>query len=248
MATYKKRIEWLEKAGYLSEAVTGGPEFALVSEGNAQCCQFVHCKDFIQDAIWGTVNQQSFTIYGFGYSTSDKHQPCLDRAKLIVTNSGDPRFRSKIPGCMDFLHQFEDKLGIPHSKFREGANPRGKYQRPGIWCVEGHRRWILSPAMLSMYTLLIRAGFAHKVGDKALDSAKEMIAGKIATPQSQDKARLQQAWDGIQKVLDKGDENIFGWDIKKNYPKEAGYSATHQSLGIVGYTSGAAKGYCTHWK
>lgn len=40
-----------------------------------QCCQFVHCRDFLGDAMVGYKSNRPMSIYGFNYSKSD---PALD--------------------------------------------------------------------------------------------------------------------------------------------------------------------------
>ena len=109
----KKNIHWATcNFGTLSQIMSSGVEFALISEDDYQCSPFCYCKDFIHDAIQGAVNNKPVSIYGFSYSPKSPHQPYLKKAKLLVTNSSDPFLKDKISNCLDFLHQIERHLDM----------------------------------------------------------------------------------------------------------------------------------------
>ena len=121
-------IAWSTKASSgLNQAITSGVEFAMVSADNHQCSPWMYCKDYVQDAIHGRLNNKRNRIYGFCYNPKAVHQPCLTSLKLLVANSSDGTLRKKIPNCMDFLNQIEEHLGISKTVISECAKPPIKY-------------------------------------------------------------------------------------------------------------------------
>jgi hypothetical protein len=112
--------------------------------------------------------------------------------------------------------------------------------------VEGHRRWIISPPMVSFYTLLVRLGFSHKVGSAATETTRGIMDGSIKAYQPVDRSRLTGSWSGIERIMNEGDRKIFGSDMAKNYPASVGANAVH-GLGIMGFSSEYTKTVMPNW-
>lgn len=244
----KRKVVWYSGSASLSQAVHGGIEFAHISREDHQVGPWVFCKDYLQDAIWGTVNKKVASIYGYYFDPKQEQKPTVLRARLLITNSGDTTMRDKVPLCEDFVHQVEDTLGIVmKTTFQECENPPGKYKRSGVWLVEGSRRWVTSPVMLSMYTLLLRTGFVHTLGTPFMETIDAIVKGKIPPYSSVDRSRLTGAVEGIRRILKEGDRNIFHTSAKENYPSKADVGTVHNSMGIMGFTSGVTKSVVPHW-
>jgi hypothetical protein len=244
---YKKKVIWYHKACALDQAISRGVEFAFISRDFKQCCPFVLCKDFLQDAIYNQLYQTKKKIYRFQYNPSVESPICLDRVRLAVANSNDPHFRIRIPHCLDFLNQIEVSLKMGKTKVKECAKPPKKYIQGGVWLFEGSKRWIVSPPMISLYTMLIRLGFTHVQG---LDFWKTLHAindGNLTPYQSEDGERLEESLGGIKRILEEGDRKIFPRDLKVNYPKGIRICDLHNELGICAFSKGYTESLVPVW-
>jgi hypothetical protein len=245
---YKKTVVWSNhNPGCLSQAINSGVEFAMISDDNQQCSPFCYCKDFIQDAFHGAVNNKKASIYGFCYNPSSPHQPSLGKTKLLVTNSSDKKFRDKIESCLDFLHQIERELGMSLTNIRECKDPPRQYKRSGVWYIEANKRWIRSAPMVSMFTLLVRLGFGHQQGKSYKETIQGIIDGKIKAYQQVDGGRLKGAWPGIKRIIRNNDNKIFCRRMSDNYPSQVTTSTVHNNMGIIGFAKGYTKTIMPRW-
>jgi hypothetical protein len=244
----KVKIEWYEKTKHLHQAFYDGIEFAFISTDNRQCTPFAYCKDYLQDTIYSVVNNKNVSIYGFSFDPKLDIHPCLKKVKIVVGNSTDKDLRKKISACKDFINQIEDKLGFRKTSFYECYKPPKKFIRSGIWLTEGSKRWLLSPPMLSMYTLLLRVGFGHEEGKSYKITLDEIAANKKKAYCKADDSRVGDAIQGIYKIIEKGDRYFFCPTMKKNYPASLGTSVLHDDLGICAFSSGTASRHIKDWK
>jgi hypothetical protein len=244
---HKKKIVWYQNHMFLNQAICSGLEFAFVSEDFKQCCPFVLCKDYLQDAIYNQIYKTKKKIFGFQYDPSKESPVCLSKAQLVIANSTDRKLRQKIPACLDFLNQIEKKLKINKTKIRECESPPNKYSAGGVWFFEGSKRWLASPPMISLYTLLIRVGFTHVEGKNYWSTIEDICARKIPPYQYEDFERLKGSIKGIERILDQGDRKIFSSDFKVNYPKGLKINTLHNNLGICAFSEGATKKHVPYW-
>jgi hypothetical protein len=243
-------VHWdkLDASNSLSQAICGGLEFCLVSADNHQCSPLAYCKDYLQDAILGRVRNKKASIYGFTYDPSEPHQPCLDFTKLAFANASDKNLRDKMPALLEFLHQIETKMGfVKKSSVIEVANPPKKYTLGGVWMITASRRWIKSPVLLSMYTLLIRVGLGHKPGRTYTETIEVVTKRKENAYQPVDASRLEHCHNMIHRIIELGDRHIFGKKIADNYPAKVKTIEMHNELGIVGFAIGSAKKHVPKW-
>jgi hypothetical protein len=105
---------------------------------------------------------------------------------------------------------------------------------------------MLSPPMLSLYTLLLRVGFCHTQGEDYAETIKKITGGTVPPYQSNDKSQLSSAQQGIERILKYGYAKIFFKDPKKNYPAIA-TSNMHHHTGICSFSGGASKSHVGHW-
>ena len=115
--------------------------------------------------VFAKIYDKPISNYNFKYDPKEKPKPYLEKIRLLTTNSSNNKFSKKITNSLDFINQLEDILGIKKSILRECNNPPEEYTKSGIWFFEGHKRWINSPPMLSLYSLFIRIGCNHKKGN-----------------------------------------------------------------------------------
>ena len=106
---------------------------------------------------------------------------------------------------------------------------------------------MLSPPMLSMYSLLLRAGFRHKIGKPYTNTIEKLIEGEVKPYQREDAEQLEESKSGIDRIIKYGYARIFYNDPKKNYPGNVEIYNMHENAGIVSFTSGNSKRIQTYW-
>jgi len=243
----KRVITWYLKTTCLHQAIASGLEFAFLSRDNKQCCPFVLCKDYLQDAIYNQIYKTKKKIYGFQYDAAVENPISLTKTRLLIANSSDKNLRDKIVQCIDFINQIEEKLNMPRTKYEECDDPPLKYKAGGVWLFESNRRWLISPPMISMYSLLIRVGMSHTTGKDFWNTINSIQSDGLKSYQYEDTYRLKYSTAGIKRILDEGDREIFYKEIKKNYPKGTKINTLHNDLGICGFSSGATKYIVPYW-
>jgi hypothetical protein len=243
----KIKIEWKPKKSRISQVYSEGLEYAFITKDNKQIHQMVYCKDFLQDAIYALLNNKYVDIYNFIYSPGNDLPLCMDATKVILSHYKDKNFRPKIPACVEFINQIEVLLKMKQTEVFEGSDAPAIYRKAGIWMFVGSKRWMQSPPLISMYTLLLRIGLMHERGTHWRKTIEEMLDGKVSPYQVYDKKQLQNAMPGIEHILRFGDRKLFGGDIKKNYPNKISISEMHNSFGIIGFSEGSPKHHMPTW-
>jgi hypothetical protein len=138
-------------------------------------------------------------------------------------------------------------MHLKPTKVKEVNNPPKQYAKSGIFLTEGSSRWMNSPPMISMYSLLLRCGCAHISGNDCMDTINGIINGKVKAYQRDDASQLKGALPGIELILKLGYRPFFYIDTAKNYPKETYIDTMHNSAGIVGFSSGFSRQICPYW-
>ena len=237
MAKDKVKIEWLDLSQSLSEGVSSGMEFAWCNKSLQQCNVFVHCKDYLQDAVQCHFIGEARSCYGFSYDPKLHPKLSMDRTRILISNPKDPDFRKKIANVIDFMNGIEKKLGLIKSTAKEVSNPIKTHMRPGCFLIRSSSRWMAASPMVSLYALLLRIGPNHKIGTKFVESLENFKSGKCKTPRSGDTSYLKSAESGISRILKHGHRKPFYKESKRNFPSKIQIYQMH-SLGIVGYSSG----------
>lgn len=240
MTGYNRYINWKPVNSNILQIYSKGLEYALVSSDYDQCHPFVWCKDFLHDVMYGTLNNRWIDIYKFKYYPKIDPVPCLDRIRLLLTNSKDRKFSTKIPAVIDFINQIEEQLKIKKSFARQCGNPPNGYEKAGVFMFEGSKRWIQSPPMLSLYTLLLRVGFCHTKGESFMKTIDGVKSGDIKPYQRRDGFWLKSSDAALQKILRIGDKRIFHKNIQLNYPSNMHIEEIHHRFGIIGFATDIA--------
>lgn len=232
-----KRVVWPEVTNDVKilQIYSKGLEFAVLSDNYEICHPLVWCKDFLHDVVHSTLTGKEFLLYRLKYNPNINPKACIKEARLIVANARDGRMNKKIDACLDFIHQIEDKLKIPRSKVRKCLNPTLNYTQNNVFIFQGHKRWIFAPPMLSLYALLIRVGFAHKIGYDYKTTIQYIKDGIIKPYQSKDSRWVREVEPALDKIIRLGDKKIFYKDMRLNYPSSMIVDTMHNRMGIVGY-------------
>jgi hypothetical protein len=242
------RITWSPQID-TDQIYSAGIEMALCSANGEQIGPFVYCKDFFQDAIRGFLNKEVSKIYKYTYTPGKDAEVDMDATRILMTNSGDPKFLDKVPAVLDFINQFSAALGVGQVDAVTCDDPPFAYKGCGVVLFIGDKRMMHSSALLSAYTLLLRNGTIHPEGGTYLETLDAIISGKIKPAQQNDKIYLENSKPGLDLILAKGIMNVFGEDMKKNYPssKQTETSKIHHFGGIVAFSSGKSKEYFPDW-
>ena len=233
-----RHIEWIStNQTRILQIYSKGLEYALVSADFKQCHPFIWCKDFLHDVVFSTLNKKPIEIYKFKFDPKKNPNPCLDKIRLMITNSKDRNFAKKIPDVLDFINQVENHLKIRKSIVRQCANPPESYKKTGVFMFEGSRRWVLAPPMLSLYSLLLRVGFSHTAGVPFKKTINDIISGDVKPYQKKDKDYLRETTLALEKILRLGDRKIFNPKIQSNYPSHLDIDLIHNRLGVVGFST-----------
>jgi hypothetical protein len=231
-------IQWKQtnKSAAILQIYSRGLEYALVSKNHEQCHPFVFCKDFLHDVLYSTINQKPITIYKFDFDPTKDSLPCLDKIRLLITNTKDKKLVKKIPAVLDFVNQIEESLKIKKSIVRICENPPEAYGS-GVFLFEGSKRWLQSPPMLSLYSLLLRVGFCHTIGDSFSKTLDGIESGIIKPYQKKDSHWLKKSNLALSKIMRIGDRRIFNRDMRLNYPSWLDVDSVHNRLGIIGFSA-----------
>ena len=233
----KKRVVWQDVSNKtkILQVYNKGLEYCLLSSNYEQCHQFVWCKDFLHDVVQSSLHNKKFEIYKFNYDPPHDPNPCIREIRIAVANSCDAKLGKKILSCVDFINQIELKLNIPLTKVRICLNPLECYKKSGVFIFQGNKRWINSPPMLSLFSLLIRVGFSHSKGQEYQKTIRSLKNGFFKPYQKKDARWINEIEPALHKIIRIGDRKIFYKDIKLNYPASINIDAMHNRMGIVGF-------------
>lgn len=223
-----KKIKWYEHGGKnqnILQIYKRGMEFAFVSESNEQCHPFVFCKDFLQTVVFSKINEKPINVFSFSYNP-EKNPISTKKLLLLVRNKSDPEFMMRISKSKMMINQIDTKLRM--------AKTRVASCEESTAMIIASPRWMVSPVMLSMFTLLLRVGMTHTVGSSASKTIRFLLSGKVKPYQSRDVMQLSEAMHGIKKIINEGDRRIFGKNISANYSGNDVVSI-HRS-GILSYS------------
>jgi hypothetical protein len=242
MEGYRRFVIWKPSAANskVLQIYFKGLEYALVSKDYEQCHPFVWCKDFLHDVIHAATHYLWFEVYKFKYNPQFDPLPCLDRTRLLLANAKDKTFQEKVPAVLDFINQIEESLKMKPSFARDCWFPPEGYEKSGVVMIEGSRRWINAPPMLSLYSLLLRVGFVHTPGDPFMKTIRGVMRGDIKPYQKKDHRWLQSVEPALEKILRLGDRRIFYRSMASNYPRHLQIDTIHNRLGIVGFAADMA--------
>lgn len=255
----ERKIKWHPKTLRINQIPKEGLEYAFLSKDYVQIHQLVWCKDFMQDAIYAHVNGTVASIYGFKYDPSKDPPIYEDKTRIMVNSFKDKSFETKVLNNLsDFIHQIESELKMTPTVFEKVSNPHSRYKKSGVFIANGSKRWMKAPPMISLYTLLLRVGLMHTVGDKFSKTMESMRYNEISpyygsSVEDNDVDFLKQTQKGFDRIMTHGDRKLFHRDIAKNYPKYNKYGSNfsinsmHENCGMVGFSSDSTSESFPHW-
>ena len=250
----EREIVWHAKNKKISQIPREGLEFAFISEDYKQIHQFVWCKDFMQDAIFGHLNQKKITVYGFNYDPEVDPPLYMKKTRIMIANFKDTNFGSRVlENLREFLHGIEGQLKMAKTTFEKCEEPPPRYKKAGVYLLNGSCRWMKSPPMISLYTLLLRIGMTHELGQPWYETFKKIQKASSGYYSTTDHSFAERAQKGLDFILEHGDRKIFHRTIEKNYPANHtsgmvfSVFTIHDNCGVIGFSQGNTKSEFPHW-
>lgn len=161
----------------LGQVYNKGFEYALVTEDNKLAGPFIFCKDFFNEAILSRLTNEAMSIYGYECEPSRPEQLCLSPLRIAIRNKtikNDEEFEQRLIFMKDFIHVMEDYLKISSKTSLTMVNNWKELSDTKVCLVEASSDWMFAPPLISLYTLLLRAGFESS-GLLELDEYKKPI-------------------------------------------------------------------------
>jgi len=240
-------IKYCKKSGGLSQIYSTGLQYCMYNEKGEQINQWVLCKDYLNEQIASQINEKSYSIYGFTADPNVDPKIDWDNTRILLNNSKDKNFLSKIGNVLDFVNQIEDHMNLRKTTAEIVSNPEKKYEASGVFGVVSSARWMRSPTMMSLYALLLRVGFVHTIGNDWKDTYRGVMNGTIPAYQSNDRSYLTTGREGFEKILNVGYKEIFYVQPKLNYPAKKDVGTLHNSSGICAFSRGTTKTFVKGW-
>jgi hypothetical protein len=238
----------MNHGGHIAQVYSTGLEYAFCTLDYKQHLPWVYCKDFLHDAVYSFLHGTNLSIYGYQYDPKSQPAPNLKRMRLLVANKSDNDFGSKIENVVDFVNQVEKDLKIPSfTRAFKCVDPPEVYKTCGVYMFSGSHHWLLSPPMISLFTLSVRAGFVHTKGNPYKQTIDSIIAGQIPSYQTADVLQLKTAKVGLERLVRDGYQTVFGNDMKANYPPGIAIGTMHNNFGIVSFSKELTKTHVPAW-
>jgi hypothetical protein len=251
----EREVEWHPKIRKISQVPSEGLEFAFLTENYRQIHQLVWCKDFMQDAIYGHMNQKKVSIYGFRYDPEVDPPLYMDKTRFMLANWKDANFGTHVlENLRPFLNAIEEQLKMARTVFEKSIAPPSRYRKAGVYIANGSKRWMKSPPMISLYTLLLRIGMVHDPKDDPLETIRKVRMGKTSSYYgTSDRGILETSEAGLSRILEHGDRRLFHREMEKNYPPitKSGLKFSvftlHDGCGLSAFSKGHTKNEFPHW-
>ena len=243
-------IQWWNnngQAGHLNEEYDGGMQYSMFSLDGRQNMPFHTCRDFQVDAIQALIHNKKNSIYGFSYDPKTDPPIDLKATRILLTNSDDSKFIDKMEGMLDFINQVNKLMRFKKTVAYKVNNPPDQYKECGVVATVGSERWQRSPVLHSMYSLLIRVGFRHKVGKDWRETVKGIVNGKIPQYQDNDRDYLKKAVPGIERLIALDPRQVFFKQHVNNYPANIDIYKLHHHSGICAFAEGTTKSIKKYW-
>jgi len=211
----------------LNQIYYSGLEFAFANTAGEQCHPFAFCKDYLQDAIWATINKKPTGIYGFRYDP--KTNPPLDMVstRMALRLKGKSGFKEMCIQSQKFMHKVEKDLGYTPSSLYYG----GESSDSPVYVFTSDVRWMFSPVLISFYSLLLRVGMTYEGGDwqKHFSEGKKLGTNDVRYTAKASKA--------LSKIVIKNPEKLFAPTLEGNYPPTTTVYGLHDNSGIVSFAT-----------
>jgi hypothetical protein len=183
----------------------GGMAFSFLSDDGKLVGPLVDCRGYLIERLQGfLIGLRSDHQYKYSKKMEEIN---LERTRLVVVRKGITveEFDKELQLAMDLLHQLERDLHLLPSHY---SRVQGIDKGYGVaFLVEGSKKWMHSPVMLSLYTLILRNAYQHKKGESYVSTLQNLKK----EPSGLNIMR------GIEHIVNNSYWRVFGKDMEKNY-------------------------------
>lgn len=239
------KIEYFKDKNLAEIYQKSGLQFAFLSkpsEGSRQCHEYVKCRDFLGDAVFATLQNKGKSIYDFSFDPNLNPPIDLTRIRMLVRESNKANFEKldkTMSKCIALLNYYEAKMSRVKStcvKTKEGE-----------YIISGPGTWLQSPALVSLYTLLIRVS-EHNAAKEAYELDEDLKPMYISIIEEAKKSgydypeisQLNTVYENILSVV-RFKDKIFGVSPENRfsavYYASDNISTIHNKSGIVALLS-----------
>lgn len=196
-----KQVEPSKQTNHLAEIMQNNKtQFALCRYDEAtnkiiQCHQFVHCRDFMLDALVGVEDNRDMGIYGFSYS-KENPRPDIDTTSVLIKFVSDGALKC-FQNNFDILRSIEDQMGFNHTIVEVVDYP----QKEVVAWVVGDARWQRATVLFSLYTYLLKC-LTYEIKSKT-GWMEEIRTADTVESRYMDPVHIQYLIDNAQTILDK---------------------------------------------
>lgn len=135
-------------------------EFAVLKKSGIQVGDWMRCKDYIQDIIWGSKNKVSYSIYGWKFNyDKDKIDPNNLILALRRRAATKEMLSQYLKNCSSTIWDLESILGIPtprRTKFSKIIND--------YFVVYTSKFWLRCIGTVSFLTWVLRSSIENNNG------------------------------------------------------------------------------------
>lgn len=250
-------IIWAEQYR-TSQVYSNGAEVALSNSKGKQIGPMVFCKDFLHDALRAAIHGKPSSIYSYQTGADEMADIEVNQPYVLLTNSQASDLQSKLPNVLDFMRQADAELvarwPVPTS-YKIANNPPKKYAECGVSYWTASPLWMIAPPAFSLWTLMLRNGAVHTIGQPWMDTIQAIIKGDLKPGVQQDHTYFEYSIPGIELmrkygldgvfsktlVPEEGREKWFADNISANYPAKLETSTLHHFGGIVSFSDKSGK-------
>jgi len=228
--TLARVTTWIKDAK-LHEIYSTGMKYAFISNDWKQSHTFVLCKDFLQDAVWATVNKCESNIYGFHFRPGENAPVDLSRVRIAVRHK-NPKFEEDCLRALTFIRELDAAQKFEPTELHFGGLFNGAGEK--VYVFVGDKRWLHSTVLLSLYALAIRVGMTYNgIGWKRHYGTAKKYFG------TNDKEYTRQTLSVLDKIVGKSPYTLFHSKMEDNYKKGLSISDIHERGGIVAVAEGS---------
>ncbi len=211
------RVELLARNASLSEIYSGKMwQCAFVAEKGGKYVQahsFARCKDFLNDIVYAEINNKPIEIYSLTFDPKVGKILQSGKIRMLVRNEAttDSKvFEENNKKTLSLLHIVEAEMGLSKSVLRKVADSDKHF------VFESDANWAHSTVMLSLYSIILRAGKNFDPKFKTPLAFFESLKGKAGEGHDEQyvKAGLESGY--LKFILEKG-RRVFGDNIKNNF-------------------------------
>ncbi len=226
----------------LNQIYSTGMQLSIVNGTNRRVIPWILCKDYVQDLIWGTVNQKPISQYGYSFKP-EMHSLTENGNKLLI--------RNKDVTNEELIEWLESSMAFVNAFFRKCYSCKrikimGHYYDGAhiVIVINFPEEFFIAGPLSSLFLLMIRVGgFFKKEGFASyldvIENINDPVKGDKITfkcSPHNDRGYLRGSYKLIKHMLKNGIDSVFQDIPEMNWHKDLNSEQIHNNTGIVSFT------------